>query len=79
MADFDIKFPNSKEEWEAIKKTLRSEISDDQLDNVVGGNDDLKGKATFDWTCGGCGATIKCKSVQDAAKHMTKCPKNPYK
>ncbi len=79
MADFDIKFPQSQAEYDEIKKMLRVAISDDDAEAIVGGNDDLKGKSTFDWTCGGCGATIKCKSVQDAAKHMTKCPNNPYK
>lgn len=79
MADFDLKVPSSQEEMDQIYAMLRSEISDDDLENVVGGNDDLKGKGTFTWTCGGCGATIVCKSTKDAAKHMTKCPKNPYK
>lgn len=79
MADFELKFPTSQAEMDEIKKLLRTEIGDDELDAVVGGNDDLKGKGTFNWTCGGCGATITCRSVQDAAKHMTKCPGNPYK
>ena len=79
MAEIDIKIPTSKEEMDALRKSLRSEISEDELDLVVGGNDDLKGKAKIPWTCHFCGATIMCKSVQDAAKHMTKCPNNPYK
>lgn len=79
MADFDFKAPTSQEEWDAMKKTLRSEITDDQLDSIVGGNDDLKQKIDMVWTCPFCGASVKCKFVQDAAKHMTKCPNNPYK
>lgn len=77
--DFDFKIPTSQEEMDALRKSLIEEMSDDDLDQVAGGNDDLKGKTTINWTCGNCGATIKCKSMQDAAKHMTKCPKNPYK
>ena len=77
--NIDIKVPTSKEEMEALRKSLVEEISDDDLDTVAGGNDDLKGKGTFEWTCGGCGAVIICKQMQDAAKHMTKCPGNPFK
>ena len=80
MADFEIKVPTSQAEWDEMKKMLRSEIGDDELDSVVGGNDDLKGKTKgIPWTCHFCGATITCKAIQDAAKHMTKCPNNPYK
>lgn len=79
MAEFDFKVPTSKEEMEELRKTLREEISDEALDNIVGGNDDLKGKSTIIWTCPFCGAAVKCKQMQDAAKHMTKCPNNPYK
>lgn len=79
MAEFDFKAPTSQAEYDEMKKLLRSQISDDQLDDVVGGNDDLKGKAKIPWTCHFCGATIMCKAVQDAAKHMTKCPNNPFK
>lgn len=79
MADFSIKVPTSKEEMDELRKMLKQEISDDALDSVVGGNDDLKGKGTIKWTCAFCGATIMCKQIQDAAKHMTKCPNNPYK
>ena len=60
--------------------SLRSAINDDDLDAVVGGNDDVKGKGKpTPWTCPGCGATIKVKQFQDKAKHMTKCPANPFK
>ena len=81
MAEFDFKVPTSKEEMEELRKSLREEISDETLDDVVGGNDDLKGKSkkSIPWTCHFCGATIMCKAIQDAAKHMTKCPNNPYK
>ena len=79
MADFEIKVPTSKEEMDALRKSLRQQIADDDLNSVVGGNDDVKGKATITWTCPFCGALVKCKQMQDAAKHMTKCPNNPYK
>lgn len=79
MAGFDFKVPTSKEEMDELRKTLRQEISEDELDSVAGGNDDLKDKIDMVWTCPFCGAVVKCKLVQDAAKHMTKCPNNPYK
>ena len=77
----DIKMPTSREEMDALrKKLLVEEISDDDLDNVAGGNDDEKGKGTtFQWTCFFCGQTMTCKSDQDTCKHMTKCPNNPWK
>ena len=78
--DFEFKVPTSQEEMDALRKTLVEEIDDDALDNVAGGNDDLKaklGKAT--WACPLCGTLVECKSSQDPAKHMTKCPANPYK
>ena len=77
--DFEVKVPTSKEEMDELRKTLRLEIGDDDLDAVVGGNDDIKGKSTTIWNCPFCGAAVKCKKMQDAAKHMTKCPNNPYK
>lgn len=79
MADLEFKAPTSKAEYEEMKKMLRAEIGDEQLDAIVGGNDDLKQKIDMVWTCPFCGAAVKCKMVQDAAKHMTKCPNNPYK
>ena len=30
-------------------------------------------------TCPFCGAVVHCKQIHDAAKHMTKCPNNPFK
>lgn len=75
----EIKAPTNKAEMEALRKTLVEEISDDELDAVAGGNDDLKEKINMEWTCPFCGEVVKCKLVQDAAKHMTKCPNNPYK
>ena len=75
----EVNVPKTKEEMEALRKTLVQEISDDDLDAVAGGNDDLKEKINMEWTCPFCGAVVKCKMVQDAAKHMTKCPNNPYK
>lgn len=77
--EFDVKVPTSKEEMDELRKSLRQEISDTELDAVVGGNDDLKSKVQIPWTCHFCGATIMCRAIQDAAKHMTKCPNNPYK
>ncbi len=79
MAGFDFKVPTSKEEMDELRKTLRQEISEDELGSVTGGNDDLKDKIDMVWTCPFCGAVVKCKFVKDAAKHMTKCPNNPYK
>ena len=75
----EVNVPKTKEEMEALRKTLVQEISDDDLDAVAGGNDDLKEKIDMEWTCPFCGTVVKCKLVQDAAKHMTKCPNNPYK
>lgn len=76
----DIKVPTNKAEMDALRKSLVQEISDDDLENVAGGNDDLKDKINMVWTCPFCGASVKCKMVQDAAKHMTQaCPNNPYK
>lgn len=76
----DLKFPTSQAEMDELKKLLRQEVSDDALDNVVGGNDDIKGKNKgTPWVCPGCGATIMIRQFQDGPKHMTKCPGNPYK
>ncbi len=75
----EIKFPTTQEEMDALRKTLVQEIDDDDLDAVAGGNDDLKGKTAMVWTCPQCGTVVKCKQMQDAAKHMTKCPNNPFK
>lgn len=78
--NIDIKVPTSKEEMEELRKSIRQEISDDNLDAVVGGNDDIKGKGDpVPWICPGCGSTVMIRQYQDAAKHMTKCPGNPYK
>ena len=82
MAEFDFKFPTSQEEMDEMKKMLRSELTDDDVDAVVGGNDDMKGKNKNQgtpWVCPGCGATIMIRQFQDGPKHMTKCPGNPYK
>ena len=76
----DIKVPTSKAEMDELRKSLRQEISEDNLDAIAGGNDDIKGKGDpTPWTCAFCGATVMCYQMQDAAKHMTKCPNNPYK
>lgn len=76
----EIKIPTSKEEMEEIAASLRQPLSEDELEEVVGGNDDLKGKSKgVPWDCPFCGAHIVIKKAQDAAKHMTKCPNNPYK
>ena len=83
MAEFDFKFPTSKEEYEEMKKSLRKEISDEALDAVVGGNDDKpknkKSKEGIPWTCPGCGAQLILYQFEDGAKHATKCPGNPFK
>lgn len=81
--DYDFKFPTSQAEMDELKKmAARAEISDADLDTVVGGNDDVKGKGKKQgtpWVCPGCGATIMIYQFQDGPKHMTKCPGNPYK
>ena len=81
MADIEFKAPTSQEEWDEMKKMLRSEINDDELDEVVGGNDDMKKKKKqgVPYTCPFCGAQMVIYAAQDACKHMTKCPNNPYK
>ena len=80
MSDFEVKVPTSQEEMEALRKSLRSEINDGDLDAVVGGNDDIKGKGKpTPWICPACGATVMARQYQDCAKHMVKCPNNPYK
>ena len=82
MAEFDFKVPTSKEEMKELRKMLRQEISEDDLDAITGGND-TPNKQKFDppvpWTCPGCGATVMIRQFMDGAKHMTKCPGNPYK
>ena len=77
----NIKVPSNQAEMDALRNDLaRMKLDEDDLDSVVGGNDDLKGKDKIEWTCFWCGKTIKLKSEKDAAKHMAKnCPKNPYK
>ena len=77
----DFKVPTSKEEMDALRKSLVEEISDDELDAVAGGNDDAKGKSNgISWTCPFCGKNMILKQAQDGPKHVTKdCPNNPYK
>lgn len=69
-------------ETDAIRSRLRTAISDDILDAVTGGNDDIKGKedAGVPWDCPFCGAHLILYSAQDGPKHVTQdCEKNPYK
>lgn len=76
----EFKMPTSQEEMDELRNSLRAEISDDDLEAVVGGNDDVKTKDTTPWTCHFCGAVVMCKSTQDRAKHIVQsCPNNPYK
>ncbi len=83
MADFEFKAPTSKEEYEEMKKALRKEINEDDLDAIVGGNDDKpkkkKDKEGIPWRCPYCGAVLTLYQFEDGPKHMTKCPNNPYK
>ena len=83
MADFEFKAPTSQAEYDAMKKALRSEISDDDLASVVGGNDDKnkkkKNKEGIPFTCPFCGAHLTLYQFEDGPKHVTKCPNNPYK
>ena len=76
----EFKFPTSQAEMDELRKSLVQEVSDDELDDVAGGNDDVKGKNKgTPWVCPGCGKTIMIVQFQDGPKHMTKCPGNPYK
>lgn len=75
-----IPIPTSKEEMDEIRNMIRSEVAEDDLDQVAGGNDDVQGKsAPTPWICPFCGATIMVRQFHDGPKHMTKCPSNPYK
>lgn len=74
----DIKIPSTKEELEEMRKNLRQQISEDDLDGIVGGNDTEKEKSNLLWTCAWCGTTIQLKFEMDACKHMSKCPKAPW-
>ncbi len=78
--DFEFKVPTTQEEMDALRAGLRQELSDADLDDVSGGNDDLKGKGTVvNWICPFCGAHILLRQAQDGPKHVTKCPNNPFK
>jgi len=77
----EFKVPTSKEEMDALRKSLIQEISDDDLDAIAGGNDDVKGKNEgTPWDCPFCGKTLIIRQFQDGPKHMVQeCPNNPYK
>ncbi len=83
MAEYEFQVPTSQEEMDALRQSLRQEISEEALDAVTGGNDDPKMKGKYNppvpWTCPFCGATVMIRQFQDGPKHMTKCPNNPYK
>ena len=78
----EFKFPTNKEEYDAMMKQYRA-IPDDELENIVGGNDDKnkkkKNKEGIPYTCPFCGAQLMIYQFEDGPKHMTKCPANPYK
>ena len=80
---YDFKVPTSKEEMAELRRSLRQAISDEDLNAVVGGNDDKpkhrKSKEGIPWTCPFCGATVMVYQFEDGPKHVTKCPNNPYK
>lgn len=77
--DFEMKMPTSKEEMDALRKKLRVEISDDQMEPVTGGRKSYAGKESLAWVCSYCGKTIMVRTSQDAAKHLAEeCPSNPY-
>ncbi len=83
MADLEFKAPTSQAEWDEMKKCLRSAITDEDLDKVVGGNDDKpkkkKDKVGIPYVCPFCGAQLMIYQFEDGPKHMTKCPNNPFK
>lgn len=64
-----------------LKSFLRQEIVEDDLDAIVGGNDDVKGKDKgYDWTCPGCGAVVHVVQEHDKAKHCAHdCPAPPWR
>ena len=68
-------------DYEVVEK--KQIVLPDELDNVVGGNDDKnkkkKNKEGIPWDCPFCGAHITLYQFEDGPKHMTKCPNNPYK
>lgn len=77
----NFKVPTSKEEMDALRLSM-NELSDDELDAVSGGNDDLQGKLDqpTEWTCPFCGQVLLLKMAMDGPKHVTQdCPNNPYK
>lgn len=75
------KVPAGREEMEKLRRSLREEISEEDLEMVTGGNDDIKDKLKnpIPWNCPFCGATIMIRQFEDGPKHITKCPNNPYK
>ena len=80
MKKLEIKTPMSREEYEELLDSF-NEIYEDDLDAVVGGNDDMKKKLNepVEIPCPFCGTTVVCKTAQDLPKHIAqKCTNNPY-
>ncbi len=79
----EFKAPTNKAEYEEMLKGLRKEVSMDDLNAVVGGNDDKPKNKKLDnplpWKCPFCGATVMIRQFEDGPKHVVKCPNNPYK
>jgi len=76
----EFKYPTTQEEMDELRKSLRREIAEEDLDMVAGGNDNIKGKDLIPWTCQWCGQTIMLYQIHDAAKHCAHdCPCNPFK
>ena len=51
----EFKYPTSKEEMDELRKSLRREIDENDLEMVSGGNDDVHGKSEpYNWVCLGC-------------------------
>jgi len=77
----EFKQPTSQAEMDELRKSLRRKIDETELTDVVGGNDDVKGKGNgIEWTCLWCHKTFHLKKMQDAAKHCAHdCPANPFK
>ena len=77
----EFKYPTTQEEMDELRNSLKSELAEEALDAVVGGNETVQGQGGYiSWTCQWCGQTLQLKQMHDAAKHCAHdCPCNPFK